>query len=277
MIRIFHDENLRWLQNQLDQSYNLIYVDPPFNTGKTQKRHRISVKEDQSGDRIGFGNKLYKSTIVTSGGSYQDNFEHDEFYCFLENRLRHAHRLLKTDGSLFVHLDYREVHYIKILLDHIFGRESFMNEIIWSYDYGGKPKDRWAAKHDTILWYAKNPKNYCFNYDAIERIPYMAPSLVGDEKAERGKVPTDVWWNTIVPTNGREKTGYPTQKPLGIINRIVAVHSNPGDMLLDFFAGSGTLGVAANNLQRNCDLVDDNEEAIVIMEKRLELARETGE
>ena len=187
-------------------------------------------------------------------------------------RLQEAYRILTPDGSLFLHIDYREVHYVKVLLDQIFGRESFINELIWSYDYGGKPKNRWPAKHDNILWYAKDPEHYVFNYEAIDRIPYMAPDLVGPEKAERGKIPTDVWWMTIVPTNSREKTGYPTQKPLKLLNRIVQVHSNAGDTVLDFFAGSGTTGVAAANAQRKFILIDSSPDAIRVMAERLAFA-----
>ena len=143
-----------------------------------------------------------------------------------------------------------------------------MNEIIWAYDYGGRSKKKWSAKHDTIFWYAVDPKNYTYNYDQIDRIPYLAPGLVGKEKAAKGKTPTTVWFNTIVHTNGKEKTGYPTQKPLSILNRIVRVHSNIGDNLLDFFAGSGSFGEAAFINNRNCTLVDSNPIAIDIMFNR---------
>ena len=177
--------------------------------------------------------------------------------------------MLAATGSFFFHIDYREAHYCKVMLDGIFGRARFINEIIWAYDYGGRPKRRWPAKHDTILWYAKDPANYTFHLDAVDRIPYMAPALVGAEKAARGKTPTDVWWHTIVPTNGKEKTGYATQKPLGLLERIVKVHSSPGDTLLDFFAGSGTFGEAAAKHGRPCLLVDNNPEAVRIMERRL--------
>ena len=187
-------------------------------------------------------------------------------------RLEQAYRILSPDGSLFLHIDYREVHYVKVLLDQIFGRSSFINELIWSYDYGGKPKNRWPAKHDNILWYAKDPENYVFNYDAIDRIPYMAPDLVGPDKAARGKIPTDVWWMTIVPTNSKEKTGYPTQKPIKLLNRIVQVHSKEGDTVLDFFAGSGTTGVAAAKAQRRFLLMDSNPDAIRVMADRLSFA-----
>ena len=191
------------------------------------------------------------------------------FLGFLEPRLQEARRILTDNGSLFFHIDYRESHYCKILLDEVFGRESFINEIIWAYDFGGRSKRRWPAKHDTIFWYAKDPDNYIFNYEEIDRIPYMAPGLVGKEKAARGKTPTDVWWHTIVPTNGREKTGYPSQKPLGILERIVKVHSKPGELVVDFFAGSGTTGVAAANLGRRYWLCDSNPEAVAIARRRL--------
>jgi site-specific DNA-methyltransferase (adenine-specific) len=245
----------------------LVYIDPPFNTGKTQKRNRISVTAtDGAGDRGGFGGRRYDVKKIESG-SYADDF--DDFERFLISRIEASLDSLADDGSLFVHLDYREVHYIKVELDRLLGRYRFMNEIIWAYDYGGRPKDRWPAKHDNILWYAMDPSNYIFNYDEIDRIPYMAPGLVSKEKAERGKVPTDVWWHTIVPTNGREKTGYPTQKPLGILERIVKVHSRPGNTVFDYFAGSGTTGEAAARHGRDFVLIDNNPQAAEIMATRL--------
>ena len=203
---------------------------------------------------------------MVGSSSYSDTF--DDYMAFLVPRLEEAFRILKPTGSFFLHLDYREVHYAKIALDQIFGRDSFINEIIWSYDYGARATNRWSPKHDNILWYAKSPKDYCFNYDEIDRIPYMAPSLVGEEKAARGKTPTDAWWNTIVSPNGKEKTGYPTQKPLGILTRIVRVHSKPGDKLLDFFAGSGSFGEAAYRFGRNSTMIDENPEAIEVMRRR---------
>lgn len=262
-------DNLDVLPTLRDGSFDLVYIDPPFNTGRTQQRTRLSVARDAEGDRVGFGGKRYRSVAVGSL-SFEDVF--DDFLAFLEPRLRHAHRLLAPHGSFFLHIDYREAHYCKVLLDAIFGRECFLNEIIWAYDYGGRPKRRWPAKHDTILWYARDPKRYTFNYDAIDRIPYMAPKLVGPEKAARGKTPTDVWWQTIVPTTGRERTGYPTQKPLKILERIVAVHTDPGQRVLDFFAGSGTLGEAAARAERDFVLVDCSEEAVEVMARRLAFA-----
>ncbi len=267
MGKIVLADNMDFLPTIPDESVDLIYIDPPFNTGKTQSRTRIkTVRDPSNGDRVGFGGKRYR-TIELGTLSFVDLF--DDFLAFLAPRLQEAHRVLRPNGSLFFHIDYREVHSCKLLLDAVFGRDSFKNEIIWAYDYGGRPKNRWPAKHDNILWYAKDPDNYTFNYEAIDRIPYMAPSLVGAEKAKRGKTPTDVWWHTIVPTNSRERTGYPTQKPLGILRRIVQVHSNPGDTVLDFFAGSGTTGEAAAEADRAFILVDDSPEAIAIMEKRL--------
>jgi site-specific DNA-methyltransferase (adenine-specific) len=245
----------------------LIYIDPPFNTGKAQKRDRMLVSRSEgAGERGGFGGRRYDVERVASG-SYRDQFE--DFEAFLMPRIAAALRCLTPDGSLFVHLDYREVHYVKVALDRLLGRERFMNEIIWSYDYGGRPRNRWPAKHDTLLWYALDPDAYVFNYDAMDRIPYMAPGLVSKEKAERGKTPTDVWWHTIVPTNSREKTGYPTQKPLGILERVIKVHTCPGDVVLDFFAGSGTTGEAAARHGRGFVLIDDNPEAVCTMGARL--------
>ncbi|MDE7242095.1 site-specific DNA-methyltransferase [Desulfovibrio sp.] len=261
-LTVYFAENLRVLESLPEESADLIYIDPPFNTGKTQKRTRLRTVAARDGDRVGFKGRTYRTVKLGTKG-YRDKF--DDFLAFIEPRIRHAHRILKPHGSLFFHLDYREIHYCKVLIDAIFGRESFMNEIIWAYDYGGRSKKKWPAKHDTILWYAKDPENYTFNYEEIDRIPYMAPGLVGAEKAARGKTPTDVWWHTIVSPNGKEKTGYATQKPLGIINRIVRVHSRPGEMLCDFFAGSGTLGEATYRNGRDCILVDNNPEAIETM------------
>jgi site-specific DNA-methyltransferase (adenine-specific) len=253
-----------------DGCADLIYVDPPFNTGRPQRRQRIRVVRDEDGgDRVGFQGRRYRSRVVSSS-AFDDQF--DDLPAFLEPSIREAHRILSPTGSFFLHLDYREVHYCKLRVDAVFGRDSFRNEIIWAYDYGGRSRSRWPAKHDNILWYAKNPDDYTFNYDAIDRIPYRAPDLVGPEKAARGKVPTDVWWQTIVPTHGREKTGYPTQKPLAILERIVRVHSNPGDLVLDFFAGSGTTGEAAARLGRRFLLIDSNPAAVEVMRKRLEFA-----
>ncbi len=259
-------DNLEFLPTLPSGFFRLIYIDPPFNTGKTQQRQRIQAVADPTGTRIGFGDRKYRVQLLNSP-AYQDAFE--DYLGFLEPRLREAYRLLTPDGSLFVHLDYREVHYVKVLLDTLFGRDCFMNEIIWAYDYGGRSKNRWPPKHDNILWYAKDPENYVFRYDEIDRIPYMAPSLVGTEKAGRGKTPTDVWWLTIVPTNSKEKTGYPTQKPLKLLERIIRVHTEPGDWVLDFFAGSGTTGEACARLGRRFVLVDNNPEAVAVMGSRL--------
>jgi site-specific DNA-methyltransferase (adenine-specific) len=267
MRKIILGDNAEVLPTLPEKFARLIYIDPPFNTGKVQKRDRIRVTAtDGEGVRTGFGGRKY-DVEKTESGSYEDAF--DDFESFLMPRIGAALRCLTVDGSLFVHLDSREVHYIKVALDRLLGRDRFMNEIIWAYDYGGRPKNRWPNKHDTILWYARNPNDYVFNFDEMDRIPYMAPGLVSKEKAERGKTPTDVWWHTIVPTNGREKTGYPTQKPLGVLNRVIKVHSRAGDVVLDFFGGSGTSGEAAARHQRGFVLIDDNPEAVAIAASRL--------
>lgn len=272
MLDIHFGNNLEILRTFPDASFDLIYIDPPFNTGTTQARTRIRTVQDNDGDRTGFQGKRYR-TVKIGTKAYLDSF--DDYLGFLEPRLEEALRLLKPTGSFFFHIDYREVHYCKVLLDTLFGRESFMNEIIWAYDYGARATRRWSPKHDTLLWYAKDPNSYTYRYEDIDRIPYMAPGLVGPVKAARGKTPTDTWWHTIVSPNGKEKTGYPTQKPLGILNRIVAVHSNPGDGLLDFFAGSGAFGEAAVRQGRSCVLVDNNPEALEVMAKRLAFANPT--
>lgn len=264
-IDVWIGDNLPILRTFASASFELIYIDPPFNTGHSQVRTQLRTERDDVGNRVGFQGHRYRSTVVGKS-SYADRF--DDYMQFLAPRLEEAHRLLAATGSLFLHLDYREVHYAKVCLDAIFGRDSFINEIIWAYDYGARTTKRWSPKHDNILWYAKDPANYCFNFEEIDRIPYMAPTLVGDEKAARGKTPTDTWWNTIVSPTGKEKTGYPTQKPLAVLTRIVRVHSREGDRLLDFFAGSGSFGEAAARCGRDVVLVDENLEAIEVMRRR---------
>jgi site-specific DNA-methyltransferase (adenine-specific) len=289
--RIVHGDNLEFLRTVASGSVPLIYIDPPFNTGRRQSRTRIKTVRDEAGDRVGFGGHRYRTERVDAPRSegeeqagYADSFE--DFLGFLRPRLEEAYRVLAPTGSLFFHIDYREVHYCKVMLDEIFagagpdfkgigsGRACFQNEIIWAYDYGARATKRWPAKHDTILWYTRDPERYTFNLGESDRIPYMAPKLVGAEKAERGKTPTDVWWHTIVSPTGKEKTGYATQKPLGVLERIVRVHSNPGDLVLDFFAGSGTTGEAAARHGRSFWLVDASAEAIAVMEKRLKMTAE---
>ncbi|MCI0341132.1 MAG: site-specific DNA-methyltransferase [Planctomycetales bacterium] len=261
-------ENLAVLRERVaDGAARLVYLDPPFNTGKERAHTRLRTVRDEAGDRTGFQGRRYR-TVPLGKSAYAD--VHDDYLAFLEPRLREAQRVLADDGTLYLHLDSREAHYAKVLLDGIFGRESFLNEVIWAYDYGGRGKRRWPEKHDTILVYVKDPERYVFDAEAIERIPYMAPGLVGPEKAARGKLPTDVWWHTIVPTNGKERTGYPTQKPLGILRRIVQASSRRGDLVLDFFAGSGTTGAAALELGRRFLLVDENPEALEVMARRFE-------
>ena len=259
-------DNLPALQSLADGDVALIYTDPPFNTGGSRRLTQLRTTADPTGDRTGFGGKRYRSETLGSQ-AYADAF--DDYLSFLEPRLLEMLRVLTPSGSLYLHLDAREVHHVKVLCDTIFGRDRFLNEIIWAYDYGGRPKRRWPAKHDTILLYVKDPKHYTFNADDIDRIPYMAPGLVGPEKAARGKLPTDVWWHTIVPPGGKERTGYPTQKPEALAERIIRASSNPGDLVLDPFAGSGTVGAMAARLGRRFLLIDGNPEATAVMRSRL--------
>ena len=268
-VTIVQADNLAFLRGEPAGAYRLIYVDPPFNTGAKRELRRLRTVRDERGDRTGFGGARYLTTEV-GRRSYEDRF--DDYLAFLAPRLAEAWRVLAPDGSLFVHLDPRESHYVKVFLDGLCGRAAFQNEIVWAYDYGARTRRRWPAKHDVILWYAKDPDAYVFRYDEIDRIPYLAPSLVGAEKARRGKTPTDVWWQTIAQAGGRERTGYPTQKPLAILRRIVRVHSEPGDAVLDFFAGSGTTGEAAVREGRRAVLVDESPDAVRVMSARLAFA-----
>jgi DNA modification methylase len=298
-VTIHEGDNLEVIGGFADASFTLIYLDPPFNTGRVQARgievaraipadhgetpgsalepaaageeRRSSAPEArESSVRRGFHGREYER-LSGDLRSYDDRF--GDYWGFLEPRLLEAWRLLADDGTLYVHLDYREAHYAKVLMDALFGRERFLNELIWAYDYGAKTRKRWPTKHDTILVYVKDPAKYWFDSETVDREPYMAPGLVTPEKAQRGKLPTDVWWHTIVPTSGREKTGYPTQKPEGILRRIIQASSRPGDRVLDFFAGSGTTGAVASALGRDAVLVDQNPEAIAVMTRRMPQAR----
>ncbi|WP_375385195.1 DNA-methyltransferase [uncultured Microbacterium sp.] len=306
-VEIHHGDNLAVAAGFADGAFTLIYLDPPFNTGRVQHRAvetarsaRVTTPPENAGVLTdapippasagdgGLPRRSYGTpptgTVVRAGfhgrayerlsgdlRSYDDRF--DDYWAFLEPRLVEAWRLLANDGTLYLHLDYREAHYAKVLMDALFGRDRFLNELIWAYDYGAKTRKRWPTKHDTILVYVKDPAGYWFDSDAVDREPYMAPGLVTPEKAARGKLPTDVWWHTIVPTTGREKTGYPTQKPEGVLRRIVQASSRPGDRVLDFFAGSGTTGAVASALGRHAVLVDENPAAIEVMRRRMPYAR----
>ena len=265
--RLLLGDCLEVLPAMADGGFGLVYLDPPFNTGGDRRLARMTVRASKNGSRGGFKGRSYEATVGPEH-RFSDSFE--DYLAWLEPRLRQAHRLLADDGTLYFHIDYREVHYCKVLLDGIFGRDNFLNEVIWAYDYGARSRRRWPAKHDNILVYVKDRRRYVFNYDDLDRVPYMAPGLVTPEKAARGKTPTDTWWQTIVPTAGRERTGYPTQKPLAILSRIVRASSRPGDSVLDFFAGSGTTGVAAHQLGRGFVLVDSSAEAIDVAGRRLD-------
>jgi site-specific DNA-methyltransferase (adenine-specific) len=266
-------ENLELLPELDDGIFQVAYLDPPFNTGRVQRRRTLATVTADDGDRTGFQGRRY-ATSVLAESSFVDEF--DDYLGFLEPRLLEVRRLLCESGTLYLHIDYREAHYVKLLLDGLFGRDCFLNEIIWAYDYGARPRRRWPAKHDTILVYVKDPDRYWFDAEAVEREPYMAPGLVTAEKAARGKLPTDVWWHTIVSPTGKEKTGYPTQKPEGILRRIVQASSKPGDWCLDCFAGSGTLGAVAAALGRRFVLIDSNPEAVAVARRRVAAVSTSG-
>jgi site-specific DNA-methyltransferase (adenine-specific) len=267
---ILHGDNLPLLRELDDASVQLVYADPPFNTGRTQARRTLATVAAANGDRTGFGGRRYATTLLRES-SFHDAF--DDYLAFLEPRLREVRRVLAPEGTLYLHLDYREAHYVKLLLDELFGRECFLNELIWAYDYGAKPRRRWPQKHDTILVYVRDPDRYHFDAEAVDREPYMAPGLVTPEQRERGKRPVSVMWHTIVSPTGREKTGYPTQKPEALVRRFVQASSRPGDLCLDPFAGSGTLGAVAAGLGRRYLLIDSSPKAVSVMERRLATSR----
>lgn len=269
--RVLHGDNLVAMRAMPDESFQLVYMDPPFNTGRRQQRQQTTTVRNDSGTRTGFQGKSYETIKGTLYG-YDDAFE--DYWEFLEPRLVEAHRLLKDSGTLYLHLDYREAHYAKVALDALFGRSSFLNEIVWAYDYGAKSTRRWPTKHDTILVYVKNPRSYYFDSAAVDREPYMAPGLVTPEKVLRGKLPTDVWWHTIVSPTGSEKTGYATQKPVGVLRRIIQASSAVDDWVLDPFAGSGTTGAAAVELGRHVVLIDESANAISVITNRLGVTAE---
>jgi len=259
-------DNLELLPRLPDCSFTMVYADPPFNTGRDRRRRTLETRADGQGTRVGFGGRRY-STRLLAESSYRDTFA--DYLAWLEPRLVQLRRVLAPDGTLYLHLDYREAHYVKLVLDEVFGRECFLNELVWAYDYGARTRRRWPAKHDTILVYVRDPERYHFDAEEVDREPYMAPGLVTPEKAARGKLPTDVWWHTIVPTAGREKTGYPTQKPEGIVRRMVLASTRPGDWCLDPFAGSGTLGAVARSTGRRYVLMDESPQAVAVMRERL--------
>ncbi len=264
--RVFLGDNLPLMRRLPGGCCDLIYLDPPFNTGRARTHQPVRTTLDADGDRTGFQGRRYRTTALPPS-SYPDRF--DDYLGFLRPRLRQCRRLLAPQGTLYVHLDPREAHYVKVLLDGIFGRDGFLNEIVWAYDYGGRPRRRWAPKHDTLLVYVRSPGQHYLDLEAVDRIPYLAPGLVGAAKAARGKVPTDTWWHTIVPTRGSERVGYPTQKPLGILRRIIQASAPPGGLVADFFAGSGTTGVAAAALGRRFILADILPEAVAVQRRRL--------
>jgi site-specific DNA-methyltransferase (adenine-specific) len=260
------NDSLTVLQGMPDESVSLVYVDPPFGTQHIQRLRSLSSTQASTGT-AGFGGRKY-THVQVSDMAYSD-VHVDYIHDFLAPLLVETKRVLTKNGTLYLHMDWREVHYAKCYLDTLFGRDNLLNCLVWSYNWGGRGRNRFPRKHDDILVYVKDPKNYVFNWDDIDRIPYGSPELQKDPaRAARGQVPTDVWCMQIIGTGSRERTGYPTQKPIRLVERIIKASSNPGDTVLDFCAGSGTTGVAAHNLGRNFVLIDNNSTAIDVMKKR---------
>ncbi len=266
--RLVLGDNLPLLEATPDRSCDLVYIDPPFATGV---RRRGGADQPAS--------------------SWQDVPDDPErFVTWLSPRLAHCRRTLRRSGSLFVHLDYRTVHYVKVELDRLFGRARLVNEIVWCYSVGGKSRRSFGRKHDTILWYARSA-DYAFYPDPV-RVPRRAGSHMRvtftedghpvQEKTDRrtgkvyrypvaaGKVPED-WWADIETLNrgDRERTGWATQKPERLLTRIVAATSAPGDLVADWFCGAATTAVVAQKLDRRFLAVDAAPAAIRCAAARL--------
>lgn len=271
---VVHGNNLKAIRQLPSESFQLIYIDPPFNTGIRQSRQIMKTVRDVNGDRIGFLGQRYTSIPGRRMG-YDDSFS--GYWDFLTPRLEEAWRLLSDEGSLYLHLDYREVHYAKVVLDSIFGAECFLNEIIWAYDYGARSTKKWPSKHDNILVFVKNPDAYFFNSSQVNLTDHFRPGGLDEAHISRSRAASDVWWHTIVSPMGKEKTGYPTQKPLGIVRRIIDAGSRPGDWVLDFFGGSGTTGEASRDGGRKFVLVDSSADAIATMIQRLNIDSRTAD
>ena len=258
MNKVHLADALSFLKGLPDSSVDMVYTDPPFGTGTVQQMNRK------------------KGTEIVSKIGYSDKF--DDYVEFLRPHLVEMHRALKVTGTMYLHMDWRWVHYAKVECDKIFGYDNFLNEVIWSYNFGGRGKDKWPAKHDTILVYVKERGKHTFNWEEIDRIPYVAPELqyVGRSKedAEKriaaGQVPTDVWSMSIVGTASKERLGYPNQKPLKLIERAIRASSNRGDTIVDPFVGSGTTAAAAHSLGRSFEVCDMNPESTNLVISRME-------
>jgi site-specific DNA-methyltransferase (adenine-specific) len=273
---VFCSDSLALLGRLPDACVDLIYADPPFGTGKVQRLRSLRATAEPGEPEPGAAPTVARPDFagraahyeITSAHAYRDDMPFEEYLAWLEANLVEFRRVLKDTGSLYLHLDWHAVHYAKVILDRLFGRANFRGEIIWAYDFGGRPRNAWPRKHDNILWYSKGD-TWTFNRADMDRLPYLAPGLVGPEKAARGKLPTDAWFTTIVPTASRDRTGWPTQKPILILERIIKASSNPGELVLDPFVGSGTSAVAAQRLGRKYLVADFDPAAVAITEARL--------
>lgn len=237
MKRVVTGNAAAFLRVQESSSVQFCYIDPPFATQSVQRGSR---------------------------GSYSDRYKLDDHKKMMERLLIKLYRVLDLDGSVMVHLDERTVHQTAVLMRDIF--EVHINDIIWCYQSGGAGKRNLAKKHDTILWYAKSER-YTFN---VIREPY--PRDYGDRPGfhPEGRMLNDWWTIPIMSTTSKERVGYPNQKPLALLERCISIATNPGDVVLDFFCGSGTTGVAAKRLGRKYLLCDKNPEATAIAKERLQ-------
>lgn len=274
MNQLLLGDNLQVLKTLPDESVDLIYLDPPF-----------------------FSNRNYEVIWGDAGEvrSFNDRWSGDmmHYIGWLKERVQEMHRVLKPTGSLYLHCDWHADAYIRVhILDPIFGEKNFRNEIIWAYtNSGGRSKNGFAKKHDTIFWYSKLSKNFIFNSKdvLIERRAGKTSrgGIIGIDKDGRsfqeiksngkvyryfldeGKIPEDVWTIETMPPHGRERLGYPTQKPEALLERIIKASSNEGDVVLDPFVGGGTTVAVAEKLNRKWIGIDQSVQAIKVSQERI--------
>ena len=277
---LFHGDNLVVLRGMDSETVDLIATDPPFNKSRdfhatpdslaagARFQDRWSWANDVEGEWVDQLTDDWPAVYaVIDSAKVSSGEDMAAFLCFMAVRLLEMRRVLKSTGSLYLHCDPTASHYLKALLDAVFGRRQFRNEIVWCYRGGGVPRTAFARKHDIILWYSKK-QNVTFNVDDV-RIPYSESVTESSESRydksyrsnkvysgykpnELGKHPED-WWpiQPLMPSDRTERTGYPTQKPLALYERIIKASSNPGETVLDPFAGCAATCIAAERLGRH--------------------------
>jgi len=289
--QLFYGENLEILRKFIpDNSVDLIYIDPPFHSKRNYYLLENQVFTDiwkwNNISEIEFLEILENKNISNKTKNLLKNFENflekNNLFAYLVNltlRISKMYRILKDSGSFYLHCDSSASHYLKLILDSIFGNQNFQNEIIWYYSAGVRGKKRWAKKHDTIFFYSKSQK-WTFNWKNIlepfeSKMTQWRYSQGKQQRKEipQGKIPADVFEIQILNTMAKERNGYPTQKPEMLLEKIIKASSNEGETILDAYCGSGTTLVVAAKLNRNFIGIDNSETAIHVSQKRLTNAK----